>query len=140
MPDPPRMADFARVLAALDQVTGWDTLGCYRAKVTAMSLALIEGSTLARALYWLATCPSRGGADPGPWEGTAADLLATLRHGCQAAGLATAELPADERVLGRQVREIAPALRRAGVDIRTRKSGPKRYLRITKISGAAAGQ
>ena len=78
VPDPPRMADFARVLAALDQVTGWDTLGCYRAKVTAMSLALIEGSTLARALHRLATRPGPGGADPGPWEGTAADLLATL--------------------------------------------------------------
>ena len=137
VPDPPRMTDFARVLAALDQVTGWDTLGCYRAKVTAMSLALIEGSTLARALHRLATRPSPGGPDPGPWEGTAAELLATLRHGCQAAGLAAAELPADERVLGRQVREIAPALRRAGVDIRPRKSGPKRYLRITKISSAA---
>ena len=115
--DAPRMADFARILAGLDKVTGWDTLGAYRARVSAMSLALIEGSTLARALYKLATGPSPGGLDPSPWEGTATELLETLRRVCQAGGLA-AELPAGERALGQKVREIAPALRRAGVDIR----------------------
>ena len=128
--DPPRMADFAHILAALDTVTGWDTLGTYRAKVTAMSLSLIEGHTLARALYRLATGPSPGGLPPSPWEGTAAELLDVLRRTCQAAHLPTADLPADERALGRQVREIAPALRRAGVDVRASRTSRRRTLLI----------
>ncbi len=35
--NPPRMADFAHLLAAIDKVTGWDTLASYRAKVAALS-------------------------------------------------------------------------------------------------------
>ena len=62
----PRMADFAKVLAALDTVTGWDTLASYRAKVATLALSLIEGNTFAYAIYRLATLPSPGGLDPGP--------------------------------------------------------------------------
>jgi hypothetical protein len=138
VPDPPRMADFARVLAALDTATGWDTLACYRAKVAAMSVAQIEGSTLARALYRLATEPSPRGIDPAPWEGTAAELLAALQCTCRVAGLPETELPAGERKLGQRVREIAPALRRAGVDIRPgQRTKHRRTLTITKITSGA---
>ena len=62
----PRMADFAKVLAALDTVTGWDTLPSYRAKVASLALSLIEGNTFAYAIYRLATCPSPRRAGPGP--------------------------------------------------------------------------
>ena len=129
----PRMADFAKVLAALDTVTGWDTLASYRAKVASLALSLIEGNTFAYAIYRLATCPSPGGLDPGTWEGTAGELLDTLRRICQDARMTASDLPDDVRAVGRQVREIAPSLRKAGVDIRPRKSGPRRLLRITKI-------
>jgi hypothetical protein len=129
----PRMADFAKVLAALDTVTGWDTLACYRAKVATLALSLIEGNTFAYAIYKLATCPSPGGLDPAPWEGTAAELLDTLRRVCVDARMNASDLPEDVRAVGRQVREIAPSLRKAGIDIRPRKSGPRRLLRITKI-------
>jgi hypothetical protein len=129
----PRMADFAKVLAALDTVAGWDTLACYRAKVASLALSLIEGNTFAYAIYRLATAPSPGGLDPRPWEGTAAELLDTLRRLCAEARMPTRELPEDVRAAGRQVREIAPSLRKAGIDIRPRKSGSRRLLRITKI-------
>ena len=62
----PRMADFAKVLAALDTVTGWGTLASYRAKVASLALSLIEGNTFAYAIYRLATLPSPGGLDPAP--------------------------------------------------------------------------
>ena len=94
----PRMADFAKVLAALDTVTGWGTLASYRAKVATLALSLIEGSTFAYAIYRLATAPSPGGLDPGPWEGTAAELLDTLRRLCAEARMPTADLPDDVRV------------------------------------------
>ena len=134
----PRMADFAKVLAALDTVTGWDTLASYRAKVASLALSLIEGNTFAYAIYRLATCPSPGGLDPRPWEGTAAELLDTLRRICADARMPASDLPEDVRAVGRQVREIAPSLRKAGIDIRTRKSGSRRLLRITKIDDEPA--
>lgn len=133
--DPPRMADFATILAALDKVTGWDTLTSYRTKVATLALSLIEGNTLAYAVYKLATCPSPGGLDPGPWEGTAGELLDAVRRLCVEAHMSTADLPEDVRAVGRQIREIAPSLRKAGVDIRHRKTGSRRLLRITATSG-----
>lgn len=135
--DPPRMADFARVLAALDTVTGWDTLGSYRAKAAALALTLIEGNTFAYALYRLATATSPGGLEPRPWEGTAAELLDTLRQICAEMRMPASDLPEDVRAVGRQVREIAPALRKAGVDVRSRKSGSRRLLRITRTGTPA---
>ena len=134
----PRMADFAKVLAALDAVTGWGTLASYRAKVASLALSLIEGSTLARALYRLATAPSPGGLDRAPWEGTATELLAALRGICTDAGLPASELPAGERSLGQKVREIAPALRKAGVDIRPgKRTEHRRPLIISKTAHAS---
>ena len=47
----------------------------------------------------------------------------------------TADLPEDVRSVGRQVREIAPSLRKAGVDIRASRTGKRRALRIRKIDG-----
>ena len=87
------MADFAKVLAALDAVTGWGTLASYRAKVASLALSLIEGNTFAYAIYRLATPPSPGGLDPAPWEGTAAELLDTLRRICADARMAAGDLP-----------------------------------------------
>ena len=97
-----------------------------------LALSLIEGNTFAYALYRLATCPSPGGLDPARGKAPPADLLDTLRRICQDARLAASDLPEDVRAVGRQVREIAPALRKAGIDIRPRKSGPRRLLRITQ--------
>ena len=131
----PRMADFAKVLAALDTVTSWDTLTSYRAKVATLALSPIEGSTFAYAIYRLATAPSPGGLDPAPWEGTAGELLDTLRRVCAEARMPVADLPEDVRAVGRQVREIAPSLRKAGVDIRASRTGRRRALRIRKIDG-----
>jgi hypothetical protein len=126
--DLPRMADFALVLAALDAVTGWETLKTYRGKVAAMGMSLIEGNTLAQGLYRLATAPR---PDGGPLELTAVELLPTLRDIYEKAGMPVHELPAAAHVLGKKVREIAPSLRKIGVDIRPGKSGPRRFLRIT---------
>ncbi|WP_067071665.1 hypothetical protein [Carbonactinospora thermoautotrophica] len=128
----PRMADFARVLAALDRVTGWHTLATYREKIHTMGMALIEGNTLAQALYRFATQTSPGGLGPRPWEGTAAELLAALHQVYATYGLPTSELPQTVQAVGIRVREIAPSLRKVGVDIRFRKSGSKRFLRIVK--------
>ena len=99
-----------------------------------LALSLIEGSTFAHAIYKLATAPSPGGLDPRPWEGTAAELLDILRRICAEARMPVSDLPEDVRAVGRQVRQIAPSLRKAGVDIRTSRTGKRRVLRIRKIT------
>lgn len=138
--NPPRMADFARVLAALDTITGWDTLGSYRAKTGALALSLIEGNTFAYTIYRLAATASPGGPGPRPWEGTAGELLDTLRQLCTEMRMPASDLPEDVRAVGRQVREIAPSLRKAGVDVRARKTGSRRLLRITRTGTPPDGQ
>ncbi|MEQ7127429.1 hypothetical protein ABN034_23165 [Actinopolymorpha sp. B11F2] len=136
--DPPRMADFAHVLAALDKVTGWATLPAYRARVAALGMALIEGNTFARALHWHAASlkPGHTGAafEPGVWEGTAEDLLTRLRAICERHGLPVDELPKDSRAVGRKIREIAPSLRKVGVDIRPDRTNKRRTLRLQRIT------
>jgi len=137
--DLPRMADFARVLAALDTVTGWETLKTYRGKVASMGMALIEGNTLAQVLYRLADQhhTASGGQ---PWTGTAGELLAGLRTVCEQAGLPAHELPADVRVVGKKIREIAPSLRKVGVDIRPdTRNKARRGLTIARVTENAAG-
>ncbi|MEQ4207933.1 hypothetical protein [Actinopolymorpha sp. B9G3] len=138
LPDPPRMADFAEVLAAVDTVTGWATLPTYRARVAALGMALIEGNTFARALHWHAATLKPGHAggsfEPGVWEGTAEDLLTALRAICERHGLPVDELPKDARAVGRKVREIAPSLRKVGVDIRPDRTNKRRTLRLQRIT------
>lgn len=130
--NPPRMADFARILAALDQVTGWSTLPAFRTKVAELGMALIEGDGLAHALYHLARHdPSGNGA--APWEGSATALAAVLQKVAIDKNLTLAHIPTNAKVLSERVREIAPSLRKVGVDIRDRKSnGAKLWKVITR--------
>ncbi|MGH3377635.1 MAG: hypothetical protein ACRDS0_03735 [Pseudonocardiaceae bacterium] len=133
--DLPRMADFARVLAALDQVTGWDTLATYRAKIADMSMTLIEGNAFAQALYRLLTTPTYdGSAPPERWEGTAAELLSALQEICRRANIAIAELPENVQALGVRLSQVSPSLRKVGIDIRRgARSGRRRPLIIRRV-------
>jgi hypothetical protein len=133
--DLPRMADFARVLAALDHVTGWDTLATYRAKIADMSMTLIEGNAFAQALYRLITTPTfDGGAPPEHWEGTAGELLAALAEICRRAAIPLAELPENVQALGVRLSQVAPSLRKVGIDIRRgARSGRRRPLIIRRV-------
>lgn len=115
---PTRMADFMRILAALDAATGWSTVKDYRDKVTAVGMRLIEGNGLAQALYYLAgPTPS----DEPVWEGKASELLVQLRAIAQARGLPLKDFPDNYRNLWAPLQEKAPSLRKAGIDIRKRE-------------------
>lgn len=133
--DLPRMADFARVLAALDQVTDWATLSTYRAKIADMSMTLIEGNAFAQALYRLITTPGYDGSTPPDhWEGTAAELLSALHEVCRRANIAIAELPENVQALGVRLSQVAPSLRKVGIDIRRgARSGRRRPLIIRRV-------
>ncbi len=67
----PRMADFARILGALDHVRGWSTLADYTAAAAAASQAVLDGDPIAAAVLDLM-------AQQTVWSGSAAELLARL--------------------------------------------------------------
>jgi hypothetical protein len=62
------MADRAHILAALDQVRGWDTLASYRAAAAEVVQAVLESDQVAEAVVAFI---GRGGG----WQGIAGELL-----------------------------------------------------------------
>jgi hypothetical protein len=102
--DLPRMADFARTLAALDQVTGWTTLADFNAAGLDSTRNVVESHPVAQAVADLAA--------KGPWQGTAGELLALI-----APDPAPRSWPGSPRALAGVLRRLAPALRADGTAI-----------------------
>jgi hypothetical protein len=67
----PRMADFARILAALDHTCGWTTLDDCTAAVQEANRAGLDGDPVADAVLALV-------GEHGQWAGTASELLAHI--------------------------------------------------------------
>ncbi|WP_331731934.1 hypothetical protein OG613_49165 (plasmid) [Streptomyces sp. NBC_00015] len=128
----PRMADFAEMLWALDEVTGWNTLTTYTGAQDALIDDVIDGDELATVvLRW-----SLAHQPPWTWEGPAAKLLGLLPA---PPGANKDDWPRTPAVLSSRLQRAAPALRRRGVDVRKlprTKSG--RPLRISTDPGTAS--
>jgi hypothetical protein len=74
LPTLPRMADFARVLAALDDLTGWSTLASYTAGAAEVAEAVIASDPFAEAVrLFVMGDPAR--ERPRAWSGTTSELL-----------------------------------------------------------------
>ena len=105
----PRMADFAEMLWALDQVTGWSTLSTYTGAQEALIDDVIDGDELATAvLRW-----ALSHEPPWTWEGPPARLMELLQAPPKAE-----DWPKTPAVLSSRLQRAAPALRRRGVDVR----------------------
>lgn len=102
----PRMADFARVLAAMDRVLGTDALGAYLAQRGRIAGDVVASDLVAEAVVAHVR-------ETGEWSGTAQDLL--LRITPQ--GKAPDRWPRSARALGGRLRRLAPALRLVGVEV-----------------------
>lgn len=118
----PRLADFARILAALDQVNeGWTTLDDYTALAAELTEAVIEADPFADAVRTFVTSARA-------WTGNAAKLLEAITP---------AEppkiWPRTPRALGGHLRRVAPALRRNGVNVEFAK-GTDRRITLTYTS------
>ena len=137
--NPPRLADFAQVLAAVDKVMQWETLKSYRTKVAATGMAMIEGDTLARALYLFAHAGPADAAQT--WEGNAEQLTGVLRIIAEEHDMPTTDIPVNTAVLGKKVREIAPSLRKVGIDVRAHRTGAKgRFFTLRRCETAPPEQ
>ncbi|WP_206313587.1 ATP-binding protein [Streptomyces coryli] len=127
----PRMADFARVLAAVDDVTGWDTQGSYQATAADAVADVLEGEPFARAVVDLVRAAGPAGVCM-----TAADILGKV---------ATPEKlprrwPKDATRAGGHLKRLAPALRAIGIDVEDTQREPdgnrSRLYRLTGVEGS----
>ena len=115
----PRLADFALCGMAISEAIGYsahDFLEAYTTNVSAQKEAAIEESVVAQALLKFLV--------PGnEWEGTASELHQKLEDSAEQLHISTRAKawPKAPNVLARRMRENAPNLRRAGVQIKERK-------------------
>src|SRR5262249_41432398 len=100
----PRMADFAKILAAVDAVQGWTTLADYTAASQNVSAAALEGDPFGCAVVGFITTH-------GTWTGTAGQLLDLVPppDGYHP------KWPKDATRAGGQLKRIAPLLRSVGI-------------------------
>ncbi|MFZ3558365.1 MULTISPECIES: ATP-binding protein [unclassified Streptomyces] len=112
----PRMADFARVLAAVDMVQGWQTLDSYKATARDAVADILDGEPFAQAVVALV---DRAGADG--LTVTASELLERVA----APDRLPKKWPKDPTRAGGQLKRLAPALRTIGIEVDDSKRGPK---------------
>src|SRR5690606_22175670 len=112
----PRMADFARVLAAVDKVQGWNTLDSYKATARDAVAAVLEGEPCAQAVVALV---GRAGADGSTLP--ASELLGRV----PTPDRLLKKWPKDPPRAGGQLKRLAPALRSIGIEVDDSKRGPK---------------
>lgn len=124
----PRMADFGRVLAALDSWAGTDALATYRAGLDRVAVDVVEGDAVAAAL--------RAVALGGGFDGTATELADVLRSHRPAPD---APWPTTPRAVAGVVRRCAPALRATGVEVTTTRTGTARRIVLAPASDANDG-
>jgi hypothetical protein len=103
----PRMADFAKVLAALDRVTGWDALPTYMAMTTSIASQVVEGDPVAKKILDLVEAE-------GEWHGTASELLERISNDDERHPRGW---PTTPSAMGAALRRVAPALRQEGIEV-----------------------
>jgi len=129
----PRMGDYSRVLAAVDQVLGTDGLATYRAQRGRAEADSVESDPAGGALLaWLtATWPGDG---PASWEGSMTDLLSAITPEQK-----PHDWPKTERKLQARLAKLAKPLRRVGVEVaptHEKEPGTRRSLwRIERVAG-----
>ncbi len=124
----PRMADFARVLAAVDTVLGTAGSKTYHGQRDQLAGDVIDSDPVATAVRSFAAAQA-------PWAGTAGDLLAELDHRRGEERQAPRSWPKTPRALSAQLKRCAPALRSVGVEIeRGREAGGSTGTRSRLIS------
>ena len=127
----PRMADYARILAAVDQALGTTGLGTYLGQRRDLAAEVVEDDPVAASIaVWAA---HRAGQRQGPWQGTAGQLLELLRP-----PNAFDEWPETPRGMAARLARIAPPLRATGTTIDHLPHTDHRQPRQWRIEQVAA--
>lgn len=123
----PRMADFARFLSALDQVTGWTTRATYEATFADVASQVIESDPFAAALVRVMETRAE-------WTGTAGALLDHITPDKPPRGW-----PRTPRAASGAVKRATPALATAGIAVTHTRDTSKaraRLITLTATGGA----
>ncbi len=113
----PRMADFARILAAVDRVLGTDGCSRYLGQGKALAAEVVDADPVAAAVRQHVT-------QQGEWTGTAAELLAQVTP-----ERTPKDWPATARGMTAALTRAAPALRSLGITVdQRREAGTGRRL------------
>jgi hypothetical protein len=130
----PRMADFARLVAAAEPALGWKPglfLGAYQERIEAAVEIALDGSPIA--------APVRSLAERGGFRGTASELLQRLADEAGEDATRRKGWPADGSRLSSELRRIAPSLRRVGVEVTLDVRLSRKNYRGIEIRLADAG-
>lgn len=113
----PRMADFSRVLAAMDSELGTTALQSFIAQRGRIADDVLEGDPVGSAIRAAVAAGGR-------LEGAAAELLARLRPEHPGP-----DWPKNPRAMAARIKRVAPALASAGISVRapTHADRPRRY-------------
>lgn len=128
-----RLADFERILAALDkampELTGGKALAAMKAQRERIAGDVVEADVVASAVAKL--------ADSGDWTGTAGELLAKITPTDDAGNPRPPKgWPAAANALSGRLKRITPALRAQGVEVvqdRESNSGRRRVITLRKL-------
>lgn len=128
---PPRMADFARILLALDDVTGWDTFSTYRNTARNIVAHVAESDEVGRFLLDFA--PRTGATIH-----TTQQLLDELRNATR--GDVGHDFPKNAQQLGTRLSYLVEPLRKAGVVLdRPSRSARERRWTLSRASDDCDG-
>ncbi len=118
----PRMADFAKWSMACEPGFGWEVgtfKVAYTANRTAVADASFEADPVANAVVGMLASP----AVQGRWEGSAADLLASIADFATDAVKRSRRWPQSPQAVGNALDRAAPLLRGRSVEFERHKSG-----------------
>lgn len=121
--NPPRMADFARIVAAVDAVTGSTALDRYASNTRDLTDDVLEADVVAVAIRALMTKRPR-------WSGTASELLGDLDHPTPT----PKSWPTTPHHLSARISRTIPALESAGIKITHDRTAGRRIITISRDS------
>jgi hypothetical protein len=125
----PRMADFARILAAVDQVQGWKTIDSYKASARDAVADVLDGEPFAQAVVAL--------VDASPVEGLSLTTQQIL-DSVITPDKPPKKWPKDSTRAGGQLKRLAPALRTIGIEVDDSQRGPApKRQRLYKLTASA---
>ena len=124
----PRMADFARVGVAVEQVVGWPEgtfLQAYNANVASQHEEALDGSLIGGAIRAFMQTRQE-------WTGTATELLAAITT--DKTDTRQREWPKSGRGMSGHIKRLAPSLRAIGIyTLQDRESGTgQRHITLSK--------
>lgn len=128
----PRMADFARVLAAVDEVLGTDGMSRYTGQADSLSVDVVTSEPVLAAVVRQVTAA---------FHGTAAELLDLLTPDDHGARLPR-EWPSNPRALSGLLKRHSPALRRLGWQVSSHEDPHDKTLRwslLPPVAGDRSG-